>query len=168
VTSACSTAWNAWPATPRHLHQRLGLTLHYPVLDSHSLLASTPRFDKVALAQCLKREFVLIEQRPVARCVRRPLRHARLAWIDDACKARRCTWCTPPTWPAFLARHEELPRRRALDHERRRQRNRPLQRLSLTSISEDQSRVVKLVNSTLYDALKSTPATSTWAPPARA
>lgn len=30
----------------------------------------------------------------------------------------------------------------------------PLQRLSLTSISEDQSRVVKLVNSTLYDALK--------------
>ena len=41
---------------PATFTRRLGLTLHYPVLDSHTLLASSPRFDKVSLAACLKRE----------------------------------------------------------------------------------------------------------------
>lgn len=36
----------------------LGVTLHYPVLDTDSLFAATPVFDRVTLAQCLKREFI--------------------------------------------------------------------------------------------------------------
>ena len=41
--------------------QRLGATLHYPVLDSQTLFASTPLFEQVSLAQCLKREFILVQ-----------------------------------------------------------------------------------------------------------
>ena len=54
-----------------------------PVLDTDGLFAATPVFDRVTLAQCLKREFILLRQTTSHRCVRRPLRSARLAWIDD-------------------------------------------------------------------------------------
>ncbi|MBI3906844.1 MAG: type II/IV secretion system protein, partial [Pseudomonas fluorescens] len=45
---------------PMPFIQCLGVTLHYPVLDTDSLFNSTPVFDRVTLAQCLKREFILL------------------------------------------------------------------------------------------------------------
>lgn len=143
--------------TPDTFTQRLGLTLHYPVLDSHSLLASTPRFDKVALAQCLKRECVLIEQGgQLLGVFADPFDHARLAWIDDVLQGAPLYLAHAADLATFLARHEEsFHAVDALDHDAdASSESDPLQRLSLASISEDQSRVVKLVNSTLYDALK--------------
>ncbi|WP_060485261.1 GspE/PulE family protein [Pseudomonas sp. NBRC 111123] len=143
--------------TPDCFIQRLGLTLHYPVLQTQALLASTPRFDKVSLAQCLKREFVLIEQGgELIGVFADPFDHARLAWIDDNLQGAPLYLAHPADLATFLARHEEsFHAVDALDHDGEASGdNDPLQRLSLTSISEDQSKVVKLVNSTLYDALK--------------
>ena len=137
--------------------QRLGHTLHYPVLGSHALLASTPRFDKVSLAMCLKREFVLIEQGgQLLGVFADPFDHARLAWIDDVLQGAPLYLAHAADLATFLARHEEsFHAVDALDHDAETSsESDPLQRLSLASISEDQSRVVKLVNSTLYDALK--------------
>ena len=143
--------------TPATFTQRLGLTLHYPVLDSHTLLASTPRFDKVSLAVCLKREFVLIEQGgQLLGVFADPFDHARLAWIDDVLQGAPLYLAHAADLATFLARHEEsFHAVDALDHDAEASsESDPLQRLSLASISEDQSRVVKLVNATLYDALK--------------
>ncbi|WP_338459201.1 GspE/PulE family protein [Pseudomonas sp. TE3-3-F2023] len=143
--------------TPDIFTQRLGHTLHYPVLGSHALLASTPRFDKVSLAMCLKREFVLIEQGgQLLGVFADPFDHARLAWIDDVLQGAPLYLAHAADLATFLARHEEsFHAVDALDHDAETSsESDPLQRLSLASISEDQSRVVKLVNSTLYDALK--------------
>ncbi|CAM3374674.1 GspE/PulE family protein [Pseudomonas plecoglossicida] len=143
--------------TPDTFLRRLGLTLHYPVLDSQSLLAATPRFDKVSLAQCLKREFVLIEQGgEMLGVFADPFDAARLAWIDDILQGAPLYLAHAADLATLLARHEEsFHAVDALDHEAEAGSDTDaLQRLSLTSISEDQSKVVKLVNSTLYDALK--------------
>ncbi|MGJ7550666.1 GspE/PulE family protein [Pseudomonas alloputida] len=143
--------------TPDRFICRLGLTLHYPVLETQALLASSPRFDKVSLAQCLKREFVLIEQDgELIGVFADPFDHARLAWIDDNLPGAPLYLAHAADLATFLARHEEsFHAVDALDHDAEASGEiDPLQRLSLTSISEDQSKVVKLVNSTLYDALK--------------
>jgi len=142
---------------PDRFIRRLGLTLHYPVLETQALLASTARFDKVSLAQCLKREFVLIEQDgELIGVFADPFDHARLAWIDDNLQGAPLYLAHAADLATFLARHEEsFHAVDALDHDAEASGEiDPLQRLSLTSISEDQSKVVKLVNSTLYDALK--------------
>ncbi|MEN4829461.1 GspE/PulE family protein [Pseudomonas sp. P39-UII1] len=143
--------------TPDTFVRRLGATLHYPVLCSQALLASTPRFDKASLAQCLKREFVLIEQGGnLCGVFADPFDHSRLAWIDDVLQGAPLYLAHAADLATFLARHEEsFHAVDALDHDAEASsESDPLQRLSLTSISEDQSKVVKLVNSTLYDALK--------------
>jgi len=143
--------------TPDTFTRRLGLTLHYPVLDSHTLLHSNPRFDRVSLAVCLKREFVLIEQDgQLLGVFADPFDPARLAWIDDVLQGAPLYLAHAAELATFLARHEEsFHAVDALDHDpETSSESDPLQRLSLASISEDQSRVVKLVNSTLYDALK--------------
>ncbi|MDD1962883.1 GspE/PulE family protein [Pseudomonas sp. 39004] len=143
--------------SPDTFTHRLGITLHYPVLHSQALLASSPRFDKVSLAQSLKREFVLIEREgELLGVFADPFDSSRLAWIDDVLQGAPLYLAHAAELATFLARHEEsFHAVDALDHDSEASsESDPLQRLSLTSISEDQSRVVKLVNSTLYDALK--------------
>ena len=44
----------------------LGATLRYPVLDSDALFNCAPVFDRVTLAQALKREFVMLRLGQVA------------------------------------------------------------------------------------------------------
>ncbi|MFV3381161.1 GspE/PulE family protein [Pseudomonas sp. NY15354] len=137
--------------------QRLGATLHYPVLDSQALFASTPLFEQVSLAQCLKREFILVQhQGQTLGVFADPFDNTRLAWIDDCLQGAPLYLAHAADIAAFLARQEEsFHAVDALDHDAEPGAEAdPLQRLSLTSISEDQSKVVKLVNSTLYDALK--------------
>ncbi|MFG0634022.1 GspE/PulE family protein [Pseudomonas sp. xss_2] len=142
---------------PATFTQRLAHTLHYPLLDSPSLFACTPVFERVSLAQCLKHEFVLVQQAgELIGVFADPFDHARLAWIDDNLQGAALYLAHAADLAAFLARHEEsFHAVDAMDPDGEPGSEAdPLQRLSLTSISEDQSRVVKLVNSTLYDALK--------------
>ncbi|MEX5350607.1 GspE/PulE family protein [Pseudomonas juntendi] len=142
---------------PATFTRRLGATLHYPVLDSQALLASTPLFERASLALCLKREFVLVQhQGQIIGVFADPFDHARLAWIDECLQGAPLYLAQAADIATFLARQEEsFHAVDALEHDAEPgSETDPLQRLSLASISEDQSKVVKLVNATLYDALK--------------
>src|SRR5690606_15862805 len=70
---------------PRQFVQRLGSTLHYPVLSSEALFACQPDFERVSLALALKREFLIV-QLPGGNRVgvfSDPFDAIRLAWIDE-------------------------------------------------------------------------------------
>ena len=136
----------------------LGKTLHYSVLDSECLFSCSPCFDRVSLAQALKREFVMIqlEQQQVG-IFADPFDDAGLAWIDACLNGAPLFLVHREALVAYLARHEETYQ--AVDTlntetEIQDEHELTLENLSLTSISEDPSLVIKLVNSTLYDALK--------------
>ncbi|NMG01150.1 GspE/PulE family protein [Aromatoleum toluolicum] len=146
---------------PREFVRRLAITLHYPVLGSEQLFASAPDFSKVPLADAIKHEFVLVKRPPEAGgglvgVISDPFDGARLAWIDERLAGAELYLAHPADLSAYLARHEEDFH--AIDslaeaHEEA-EIVEDVETLSLTRISEDSSVVVKLVNSTLYDALK--------------
>lgn len=136
---------------------RLGATLHYPLLPDADLFACAPLFERVSLAQALKHEFVLLRhgERDIG-VFADPFDDDRLAWIDECLQGAPLYLVQAAALRAYLAKHEEGFHAVAslqagvsagADHE-------SLESLSLTSISEDSSVVIKLVNSTLYDALK--------------
>ena len=142
---------------PATFTQRLASTLHYPIIDSQALFGCAPAFERVSLAQCLKREFALVRRGDeLIGVFADPFDQARLAWIDENLNGALLHLAHAADLAAFLARHEESFH--AVDDMGQEAESGndadSLQRLSLTSISEDQSRVVKLVNATLYDALK--------------
>lgn len=155
---SCLQALQALAALPgAEFLARLGATLRYPVLDSAALFASTPLFERVGLAQALKREFLMVRhgEREVGVCAD-PFDDARLAWIDECLQGAPLYLADAADLRGYLAKHEEGFHAVASlqaeagaggEHE-------SLESLSLTSISEDSSVVIKLVNSTLYDALK--------------
>lgn len=138
--------------------QQLGLTLHYPVLSSELLFSSRPNFRRVSLAQALKREFLILHWHDgsTVGVFADPFDGDRLAWIDECLQGAPLYLVHPDDLAGFLARQEEgfnaidslaADSPDSVEPE-------PLETLSLTSISEDANMVVKLVNSTLYDALK--------------
>ncbi|KRV65442.1 GspE/PulE family protein [Pseudomonas citronellolis] len=155
---SCLQALQALAALPgAEFLARLGATLHYPVLDSAALFASAPLFERVGLAQALKREFLMVRhgEREVGVCAD-PFDDTRLAWIDECLQGAPLYLTDAADLRGYLAKHEEGFHAVASlqaeagaggEHE-------SLESLSLTSISEDSSVVIKLVNSTLYDALK--------------
>ena len=135
----------------------LGQTLHYPVLATDSLFAATPAFERISLAQAIKREFVLLHLGDqLIGVFADPFDPARLSWIDEALRGAPLYLAQADDLKAYLARHEEsFHAVDALDAQAEAgASNDSLHSLSLASISEDASVVVKLVNSTLYDALK--------------
>ena len=143
---------------PAEFLQRLGATLHYPVLDGHTLFDSAPNFGRVPLAEALKREFVLVHcPDGVLRGIfADPFDDARLAWIDELLQGATLHLAHPADLTAYLARHEDeyqavdslAAEAESSDHDEE------IETLSIARISEDSSVVVKLVSSTLYDALK--------------
>jgi len=142
---------------PSTFIRALGVTLHYPVLDAAALFKCTPEFEQVSLAQALKREFVMLRHDDALIGVfADPFDDSRLAWIDECLQGASLYLCHAADLAAYLARQEEgFHAVAALDnHGDEQHEYDALETLSLTSISEDASAVVKLVNSTLYDALK--------------
>ncbi len=97
-------------------------------------------FDRVTLAQCLKREFILLRHDDaVIGVFADPFDSARLAWIDDCLHGAPLYLVHADDLKAYLARHEEsfhaveslnaqADGNTEID---------TLQSLSLTSISED-------------------------------
>lgn len=142
---------------PTEFTRRLGDTFCYPLLAGDALFSCTPLFDRVALAQALKREFALVSRDGEAIGVfADPFDAARLAWIDEQLRGAPLYLVHPADLAGYLARHEEdfhavesLTGEAADSVEVE-----AVETLSLAQISEDASVVVKLVNSTLYDALK--------------
>ena len=140
----------------------LGEAFHYIVADINDIHRLEPDFDVLSFREALKRE-----------CI--PLRDSEqglLIVFSDPFAEGFSDWALekirePFAWrlahhadiAAFLSRHEEtlkamdgmlLGEEPGIDEQAR-----GAEQLSLKSISEDSSPVVRLVNSTLYDALKS-------------
>jgi len=140
----------------------LGEAFHYTVADINDIHRLEPDFDVLSFREALKRE-----------CI--PLRDSEqglLIVFSDPFAEGFSDWALekirePFAWrlahhadiAAFLSRHEEtlkamdgmlLGEEPGIDEQAR-----GAEQLSLKSISEDSSPVVRLVNSTLYDALKS-------------
>ncbi|WAG78395.1 GspE/PulE family protein [Metapseudomonas furukawaii] len=142
---------------PDEFARRLGATLHYPVLPFESLGRGVPLFERVPLALALKREFVLLDLDGATLGVfADPFDEARLAWVEEQRRGASLHLVHPRELAAFLERHEEgFHAVESLQAEAGSvQEHEALETLSLARISEDASVVVKLVNSTLYDALK--------------
>ncbi len=145
---------------PDEFTARLGATLRLRVLDMETLRRATPAFDVLPLSECSQHGCVLVKDgadHPIL-VIDDPFDGGLQAWADERIRI-------PFSWAlahrgdlvAFLAGHEEMLR--ALDavhgesaqvvDERQRAED-----LSLKAISDETSEVVRLVRSTLRDALK--------------
>ncbi|MBI5908639.1 MAG: type II/IV secretion system protein [Betaproteobacteria bacterium] len=145
---------------PDEFVARLGATFRIPILQMEALRRAVPAFDVLPFSECSQHGCVLVrdEQGSAALVTDDPFRAELQAWADERIPS-------PFSWAlahrgdlvAFLASHEEMLR--ALDTVQAataqiaedRQR---VEDLSLKAISDETSEVVRLVRSTLRDALK--------------
>ena len=144
---------------PADFVRTLGACLHYPCLDSATLFACTPDFGAIPLAEALRRECVVARRADGGRMgiFADPFDAGLLAWLDARLAGAPLHLAHPADLAAYLARHEEdfhavdsVATATELDPHA----DETVETLSLVRISADSSLVVKLVNSTLYDALK--------------
>ena len=138
----------------------LGLTLHYPVRVMDQLHQLSPAFDLLPFPQAVQKTCIAFRDGSGSLLVVTgdPFVHGLAAWAEDRMPGP-FVWCLAhhADVSAFLARFEESMR--AMENVLTLEKGdesaaQQLADLSLKSISEDTSPVVRLVNSTLYDALK--------------
>lgn len=146
--------------TAESFMQRLAFNLHYPLLEMTALRQSEPVFEVLSFAESMQRTAVVIRyEDDLALVVADPFDAALRAWLQERIDC-------PVVWylaqaadiVAYLRLQEE--HLHAVDQlidesEELTSAGRMDEGLSLQSIAEESSPVVKLVNSTLYDALKS-------------
>jgi len=145
---------------PELLLQALGSVLKYRVLDSHALLACEPAFDLIGYADAAKQGCLAFRDHAAAIVVvSDPFNDAQQAWcVEHLAGEHELCLAQAADIAAFLSRHEDSMR--AIDTalpttELGAVSGNDLEDLSIRSIGEGTSVVVKLVHSTLYDALKS-------------
>ena len=145
---------------PQAFTASLGLTLHYPVLVMDQLHQLSPAFDLLPFSQAVQKTCIAFRDDTGSLLVVTgdPFVHGLAAWAEDRMPGP-FVWCLAhhADVSAFLARFEESMR--AMENVLTLEKGdesaaQQLADLSLKSISEDTSPVVRLVNSTLYDALK--------------
>jgi general secretion pathway protein E len=142
--------------------QRLARTLHYPVATIQDMHRWQPAFDVLPYAEALGRQVVPLREGgdggPLRLVFGDPFATDRIAWAEQRVQAD-FTWTLAhhADVAAYLARQEDglsamanlLPAAaEAGAHDL------GLEDLSFKSITEDTSQIVRLVRSTLYDALK--------------
>jgi general secretion pathway protein E len=144
---------------PATFVQAVAATLHYPWLPSAMLFASTPDFAAIPLAKALQRECTVVRLATgqTVGVISDPFDSALLAWLDARLGGAPLYLAHAADIAALLARHEEDFR--AVDNvatsgHSTAHAGGEVEHLSLARIDEDSSVVIKLVNSTLYDALK--------------
>lgn len=146
---------------PQLFAHRLGKTLHYPVLYMNCLREYMPVFDSLTFADAMRRGAVIVQDGQGKQSVvfADPFDSALISWLQERI-AESVIWylAAASDITAYLALQEEALH--AIDQVLSRggsslEALQEEEGLSLKSISEDTSMVVKLVNSTLYDALKS-------------
>ena len=149
---------------PDRLVRALGLLLQHPVLDSAALAALDPAFDLIGYADAARRGCLALRSadglstRPTV-VISDPFDDGLQGWCIERLACRHeLALATAEDIAAVLARHEDSMR--AIDTalpatESSEAATSDLEDLSIRSIGEGTSVVVKLVHSTLYDALKS-------------
>lgn len=146
-------------ALPGQFMRRLGAALYYDVLDMDGLYHLTPVFELLSFTEAVQRNcFVARDGESLICVLADPFDLALQTWVEARCDGS-LTWSIAhkADLAAFFAVHEETLR--AIDgalhvtsEDTATHSN--VENLSLASIAEDTSPVVKLVNSTIYDALK--------------
>jgi general secretion pathway protein E len=137
---------------------RLGVNFRLPVLSMEQLRRSTPAFDLVPFSDCVQHSCVVLRgERRLWLATDDPFSAELQAWADErVSEAFSLCLVHRGDLVAFLASHEETLR--ALDNvqgsaETRGAEDERVEDLSLRAISDEQSEVVRLVRSTLRDAL---------------
>ncbi|UOD33316.1 type II/IV secretion system protein [Massilia violaceinigra] len=133
----------------------------YPLWTIGALQAGTPAFGLMPYTDCAQRECVLMDGpaggAPVL-VVGDPFAEDTLQWADCALPAGFSVALThPDELTAYLAQQENVQQAMAGmggDADQVESFDQSIEDISLVRISEDSSPVVKLVNSTIYDALK--------------
>ncbi len=146
--------------TPQQSIAAMGQMFHYPVMDMQELNTCVPDFDRLPFTDAARRECIVVrDNKNVLTAVFCDPFDAELQEWAEAVTGRSYAWhlVHPTDFAAYLARYEADMR--AMDSiisngaEAIGDSGRG-EDLSLKGISEDTSPVVKLVHSTLYDALK--------------
>lgn len=138
--------------------RRLGHTLYLPVADMQSLYRLTPAFDLLSFHEAVRRGCFLAQDGDALVCVVfDPFDLALQSFIDAIAPSVVCHIAHKADLAAFFSMHEETLR--AIDSSLHGAQDGGVDvagvaDLSLASIAEDTSPVIKLVNSTIYDALK--------------
>jgi general secretion pathway protein E len=137
---------------------RLGTTLRLPVLRMEALRQAAPAFDLLSFGECSQRGCALLKgTEALWLATDDPFSGELQAWAEERVSVP-FSWCLvhPGDLVAFLASHEETLR--ALDTvkasvEAKGTDAEWVEDLSLKSINDEQSDVVRLLRSTLRDAL---------------
>ncbi|TWB13728.1 general secretion pathway protein E [Nitrospirillum amazonense] len=145
---------------PRQRLHRLGQVLGLPVLETAAMLAMTPALDLLPLPRAMQRHCALLraEGGGLLAAVPDPFDADLLTWLETQAGAEMgVALALQADIHAYLSKLEESVRAmdsvvQAGDGDRRDGRTAAI--LSFASVSEAASPAVKLVNSTLYDALK--------------
>jgi general secretion pathway protein E len=144
---------------PRQLLARLSALLGLPVLETADMLAMEGAFDRLPLSKAMQRHCVLLRDgaRLVA-AVADPFDGDLLTWVEtQAAEPVEIGLALGADIQAYLSKIEETVRAMdsvAQDDGSAQRDGRTAAVLSFASVSEAASPAVKLVNSTLYDALK--------------
>jgi len=138
----------------------LARAFHLRCFDTHALSALEPAFDLISYADAAKRGCLAARDKSALLVVLAdPFDDALQAWcVETLSLEHELVLAHPGDIAALLARHEESMRAfdgALLGSDSEADRNSDLEDLSIRSIGEGTSVVVKLVHSTLYDALKS-------------
>ena len=146
--------------SPDLLLQALGRRMQHQVLGSGSLSKLTPAFDLIGYGDAAKRGCLAFrESSELIVVMSDPFDNGLQAWcVERLAAPHEIRLAAADDIAAFLSRHEESMR--AIDtalpaRDGAQVSSGDLEDLSIRSIGEGTSVVVKLVHSTLYDALKS-------------
>ncbi|HRQ05015.1 MAG TPA: GspE/PulE family protein, partial [Nitrosomonas halophila] len=136
-----------------------GQALHMPVLAMEDLHSLQPAFDRLPFAQAVKQECVLLQKaQTYLLATGDPFRPGLRAWVEEYVPVD-ALWhlVHPADLAAFFVQQEQ--NMRAMDNvlpsAQEQLMRTGVEELSLKTIHEGTSQVVRLVHSTLYDAHKS-------------
>ena len=137
----------------------LGAALHYPALDGATLMALQPAFDLLGPAEAAQRGCVIVRRKEeYLAVIGDPFRASLRGWLELRV-TQPLVWyiAAPGEIAAYLTRHEQDLRAMdvtQVDAAEEVSLASEVENLSLATISADSSPIVKLVHSTVYDALK--------------
>ena len=150
-------------AAPREVVAQLAVRFHLPVMETPAMLDCAPAFDLLPLARAQTRGCVLLRSPAasngrVMAVIADPFDGDGMVWLSSlAGGAVDFCLALAADIQAYLSKHEESVHavHSLLDEaDQAPERRRAAEVLSLVSLSEASSPAVKLVNSTIYDAVK--------------
>jgi general secretion pathway protein E len=145
--------------TPDALMRQLGQLMRMPVLEMKTIHTLQPAFDILPFSEAMAHECVLFRRnRDYVLAVGNPFSGRLRAWAEERLD-RAMEWCLvhPADLSAFFSQQEKSMRAmdQVMPSAELDRAHSGIEDLSLKSINEGTSQVVRLVHSTLYDAHKS-------------